>query len=352
MANAPAVSVIIPMFNAEKYIAECLDSVLAQTFQDFEVIIVNDCATDGSRQIAESYLEKFGGRLKIYDNESNLGISSTRNNGLLRAQGEYVFFMDDDDLILASALEELYGKAKHFNVDVVNFTEAYSMSEDGKEVTRKFSVGKIKGKYLLESNMEWRIKNFLLHDRFGWAPWRKMSRREFLLENKIFFPVKLKRVEDVMWTHALLFFAKKIIHVPRAVYFHRSSLVSESVTMSRLERINFRAGALVHAMEWIDKIMDRAPFFEKNPKYRYPILKHIAKRFFKIVTHIDSHISPRDMYDSLREEFKENSDGCNASVAVPVLFTLINEYQRKLAKHKPEKHLVSTQEQLVGFDKN
>ena len=63
MKNSPAISVIIPMYNAEKYIVECLDSVLVQTLQDYEVILVNDCSTDNCRQIAESYLEKFGGRL-------------------------------------------------------------------------------------------------------------------------------------------------------------------------------------------------------------------------------------------------------------------------------------------------
>ena len=86
MASTPAISVVIPMYNAEKYISECLGSILAQTLQNFEVILVNDCSTDNSRQIAESYIEKFNGRLKIYDNEKNFGASVTRNNGLLKAR--------------------------------------------------------------------------------------------------------------------------------------------------------------------------------------------------------------------------------------------------------------------------
>ena len=81
MESNPAVSVIVPLYNAEKYIAECLDSLLAQTFQNFEVIVVDDCSTDNSRQIAESYLEKFGGRLKIFDNEKNSGAGGTRSLG-------------------------------------------------------------------------------------------------------------------------------------------------------------------------------------------------------------------------------------------------------------------------------
>ena len=114
MTSAPTISVIIPMYNAEKYIAECLESVLAQTLQDIEVILVDDCSTDSSVAIAESYLEKFGGRLNIYDNEKNSGAGGTRNNGLLKAAGEYVYFMDADDLILADGLEKVYKIAKYF----------------------------------------------------------------------------------------------------------------------------------------------------------------------------------------------------------------------------------------------
>ena len=85
------VSVIIPVFNAEKYLAVCLESLLIQTFTDFEVIIVDDCSTDSSLAIAESYLEKFGGRLKILTLEENTGTPGLpRNVGLEFSQGEYI----------------------------------------------------------------------------------------------------------------------------------------------------------------------------------------------------------------------------------------------------------------------
>ena len=329
MTNAPAISVVIPLYNAEKYLAECLDSILVQTMQDFEVVIVNDCTPDLSRQIAESYLEKFGGRLAIYDNEQNLGISDTRNNGLRRARGEYIFFMDDDDIISENALERLYRIAKRFNVDVVNSTEAYAMSEDGKEKVRKFYTGEMRGKRLLDTDIAWRIENFLLTDKFGWAPWRKLVRRDFLIKNEIFFPSKLRRVEDVMWSHALLFFAKKIIHIPLPVYFHRRPLASESKTMNRLQRINFRAGTLIHAIKWINEIMDRAPFFKKNPQYRYLILKHTVERFFMVIFGIAKKIPQEKMYYSMRRELKE--DFGDYDVLLPILFTLMNKYHEIIA---------------------
>ena len=269
------------MYNTEKYIAECLDSVLAQTLQDYEVILVNDCSTDNSRQIAESYLEKFGGRLKLFDNEKNSGAGATRNNGLLHANGEYVFFMDADDLILSEGLEKMYKTVKYFGVDVANFTTYYSMRSDAKELTfKKLKLAKITNEPILESNLEWRVKG-LLTDNFAWAPWRRLLRREFLVENEIFFPENIRRHEDEMWTHLLLFHAKKILHTPLAVVLYRLSENSIGrLHRTNLQTINSRIDNIMHNLQWIDKVMSKIPFFEANPHYHYAILEHSTQRFF------------------------------------------------------------------------
>lgn len=86
-----AVSVIIPLYNAEKYVGECLDSLLEQTFQDFEVIVVDDCSTDNSAKIVESYAPKFNGRFMFTILEKNSGSGALpRNKGLLLSRGEYI----------------------------------------------------------------------------------------------------------------------------------------------------------------------------------------------------------------------------------------------------------------------
>ena len=106
--NFPKVSVIIPMYNAEKYLGVCLESLLIQTCADFEVIVVDDCSTDSSIAIAESYLEKFGDRLKIVELPANTGSGAVpRNVGLEIASGKYVYFVDNDDLLIDTALETL-----------------------------------------------------------------------------------------------------------------------------------------------------------------------------------------------------------------------------------------------------
>ncbi len=332
MENAPAISVIMPMYNSEKYVAECLDSLLAQTLQDFEVILVNDCSTDSSRAIAESYVPKFDGRLKLLDNEKNSGPGASRNNGLQHATGEYIYFMDSDDLILPDGLEKLYTTAKQFDVDVVHATGSYNMSEDGKERTimyiKKPSLPKGP---ILEQNPEWRMKNLLAN---GGAPWRKFSRREFLIENELFFPENVRTAEDTVWTHGLWCLAKKIIHTPLTVYLYRKSANSLTRTkIAPLQNINTRICNLITVLKWIENIMSKSSFFEEKPQYRYAMLSHLARLFFLRMFKSSLEVSPTDMFMSIRQELGKNF-GKYDDVVVPVLCTMINQYQKEIDRYK------------------
>ena len=130
-SGSPAVSVIIPLYDSEKYIAECLDSLLIQTFQDFEVIAVDDCSEDNSVAIVNDYVPKFGGRLSVVRMEKNSGYAGfPRNKGIELADGEYLYFIDADDTIAPTALEELYSQAKKFDADVVHCEKYYAVPEE------------------------------------------------------------------------------------------------------------------------------------------------------------------------------------------------------------------------------
>ena len=128
------ISVVIPLYNAEKYVRECIISLLAQTFQDFEVIFVDDCSTDNSVAIVESYAPKFGGRLTLAKMEKNSGSGALpRNKGLSLAKGEYIQFLDADDTLIPTALEELYTLAKEYDADVVYCEKHFMSSGAGEE---------------------------------------------------------------------------------------------------------------------------------------------------------------------------------------------------------------------------
>lgn len=110
------VSVVVPVYNAEAYLEECIDSILGQTLTDIEVIAVDDGSTDGSAAILKKYAER-DKRLKVVMQE-NAGVSTARNNGIREAKGEYVSFIDSDDWIDADFLEKLYNAAKENNADI------------------------------------------------------------------------------------------------------------------------------------------------------------------------------------------------------------------------------------------
>ena len=112
------ISVIIPVYNVEQYIARCLDSILAQSFQDFEIVIVDDCGTDNSMIIVEQYISK-DDRFVVCHNKQNMGPMWARREGYLNARGEYFVFCDSDDYLLPDSLELLHEAISSTQADIV-----------------------------------------------------------------------------------------------------------------------------------------------------------------------------------------------------------------------------------------
>ena len=110
------ISVIVPIYNVENYLRQCLDSILEQTFHNLEILLVNDGSTDDSGQICQEYLKK-DSRIRYFEKE-NGGLSDARNYGIERAQGEYLTFIDSDDWVTSTYIEELYIKLQHYNADI------------------------------------------------------------------------------------------------------------------------------------------------------------------------------------------------------------------------------------------
>ena len=116
--ESPKISVVIPVYNAEQYIADCLDSISSQSLKDIEVICVDDCSTDNSYQIVYTWTQN-DPRIKLYRQDKNRGAPAARNAGLKVATGEYISFADADDRMLPNACQKLYENAAHFGSDAV-----------------------------------------------------------------------------------------------------------------------------------------------------------------------------------------------------------------------------------------
>ena len=320
------ISVIIPVYNAEKFLPACLESLLIQTLTDFEVIAVDDCSTDSSCAILESFLPRFNGRLKIISLPKNTGNPSVpRNEGLSFSRGEYVYFPDDDDLLIDTALETLYNFAENYRADAVYMEQGFICDEEGfsKNLTTvawtppEFMIGKVN---LETENLADRLKIFLSKG-YSVTPWTKFLRRDFLIAEKITFP-RVKILEDVLWTFKVLCTAKNFLRIPNRLYVYRSVKNSWSrIEREPADKIKFWLDPLINGLEYLDAFMDENIFFARNPNYRFEVTNFFVK--MQLAEILDA-TEPAQLYEIVRREF----DGKHASL-IASLFVFMNYYRNK-----------------------
>lgn len=213
--KGPRVSVVVPVYNVEKYLRRSLDSIRAQTLKDIEVICVDDGSTDGSPAILEEYAAK-DSRIKVI-RQANAGAGAARNAGLAAAKGEYLFFFDPDDSCDGRMLEVLYARARKKKADVVVM---------GKKIVDAETGATIKD-VPLPRRMAWFMRQPFpprkIADRlFSFAkavPWDKLFRRAFVEENGLRFQC-LPRSNDVYFVDMALALAKRIALVRKGRYFY------------------------------------------------------------------------------------------------------------------------------------
>jgi len=205
------VSVIVPVYNVEKYLGECLDSLIGQTLQDIEIIAVNDGSTDDSLQILNEYAAK-DGRIKVYS-QQNSGQSAARNRGLSVAAGEYVAFIDADDWVDRDFLEKLYQAAQRENADIAAGT-IISCGENGKSNHRSVSKSYQCLKTLKE---KW---NILLDNGAHCYICNKIYRREPLIDKKVMF-VEGHFYEDILWSPLAIKVLGCAVVIPHVSYYYR-----------------------------------------------------------------------------------------------------------------------------------
>ena len=329
---SPAVSVIIPMYNAEKYLSVCLESILIQTLQDFEVIVVDDCSTDNSCAVAESYLEKFGGRLKIISLPENTGSGAVpRNVGLEHARGKYVYFMDSDDLIIDIALETLFKYSEDYQAEVVYMERCFMFSGESvpKDVElAAWSRSVLKNKILLEpKNISERI-DMLMNSHFYWPPWTKFVRRDFLVDNSITFP-QMVIAEDEIWTIKIVCLAENLLRIPDPLYIQRKNETSMmGKKRSPEQKIVFWTNPLITGLEVLDEFMRDIEFFQKNPTVRLQVLNFFTLSQIDNIRAIFKEFDPTALYEIFLREFSKA--GSTQPALISYLLVMNNLYRNEL----------------------
>ncbi len=196
----PEISVIIPFYNSEKYLNECIDSVLRQTFEDFEVICVDDCSSDNSVEIIKEYSKK-DNRVRLLQNKQNSGPGASRNLGVDNAKGKYIFFLDSDDFICIEILKILYDTLKETDSDtVISRTITFCDDEFNEDLQKKANVF---GPHLL--CREEPIKNFIVtpenyceaYEKLSCIVWGRLYKKEFFTKNHLRFIEKVYNHEDI-----------------------------------------------------------------------------------------------------------------------------------------------------------
>ena len=221
--HAPKVSVIVPVYKAEKYLRKCVDSILAQTFKDFEVLLVDDGSPDKSGEICDEYAKK-DPRVRVFHKE-NGGVSSARQCGLDNARGEYTIHADPDDWVEPNMLEELYAKAKAEDADMVICDFYVELSPTSQRLRRQEP----------ESLDSRDVLHQLLFQRLHGSLWNKLVRRACYNTFDVKFPPKENHVilwEDLFICCDLLRHGIRVGYVDKAYYHY--DLYSNTGSMVRI----------------------------------------------------------------------------------------------------------------------
>lgn len=215
----PKISVIIPVYNTEDYLRECLDGVVCQTLRDIEIICVDDGSTDGSLAILREY-EKKDNRIKVLT-QSNINAGAARNHGLRHATGEYLSFLDADDRFEPDMLEKSYAAAKEKRAEVCVYCFDF-FNEEGKSCGKiSFFTGNLPENRPFAGT---EVKKDLFGTFVGWA-WDKLFLREFIEQNQIAFQEQ-RTTNDLFFTFYSLAIAQKITVIEDVLIHHRTHIQS------------------------------------------------------------------------------------------------------------------------------
>lgn len=242
------ISVIIPVYNVEAYIAKCLDSVLSQIDETVEIICVNDSSPDNARQIIEGYKLQYPS-IKCID-RPNGGLSAARNSGIREASGEYIVLLDSDDCLENDVLFDLYNQAKEYDADVLvgNTKWIYPNAETHIE---KYSSADIISSVISGTDA---IVKLMENEIYVPMAYNYICRRNYIVENNLFFKEGLI-YEDELWTPQILIPAKRVVatKVYHYNYLQRDNTITNSaVTQMKIDSTFYVSKQLIELIKLTD----------------------------------------------------------------------------------------------------
>lgn len=305
----PKISIIIPVYNAGKYLAACLDSILAQTCQDFELMLVDDCSTDDSLLFCKQYAACYA-QIHLLQHAHNQGAAMARNTGMDQAQGDYLAFIDADDCIEPEYLECLLQTAVQTKADVVvEGCKLWQEDTDGQQ-------GKVENHpvidqlMILPTDKDYRF-NQLFEYRIPTVPWGRIFCREFLQAHGIRFrPAPF--FDDCMFNFPVLYFAATYVLIPQTHYGYR--FTPESVTRgNEINKVDRFIDAILLNLQYINDWAGKMPELVQKPYLKTMVQLY----FFNVSFHqqlmplfkeYPMEVVNSRLYPALQKYFGENTD--------------------------------------------
>ncbi len=215
------VSIVIPVYNMEQYLEECLDSVIHQSFSDLEIICVDNCSTDASFAILQDYAKK-DPRFLVLQNQKNRGLSYSRNRGASLATGEYLYFLDSDDFIEANTFELAMAEARKKDLDLLLFGGTVFYESPELEKTELWVKGQFhfQGLDRVVTGQEM-FETLVAQKNYMPVPWISLVRREFYEKHRGSFPEGATYCEDSLFTFRNLMSAQRVSAMAHSFYHYR-----------------------------------------------------------------------------------------------------------------------------------
>lgn len=303
------VSIVVPVYNGEKYLSRCIESILKQSYQDIELLLINDCSTDGTAGICERY-EQLDPRI-IFKNQCNQGVSSARNSGILSASGQYITFVDADDELCDNAIETALCYLHQTEADVVTYGwfRCYEKNDMVESVCENYEI---------LTDQEVILRRMLEHYSScgGGYPWNKLWRIA-AFEAICLFDPQLYFFEDMEWCVRMILKIQKLVICPECLY--RYSVHQSSVSNQKEKRERREIGYHQAMKQIIWDLKDHpqcASWLEK--KYFSEIINGILFSIERGYRHLY-----RQLMDRFIQKKKEIKAACSCSRKMRIKYSII-----------------------------
>jgi len=249
IVNQDKVSVIVPIYNVKSYLKRCVNSLLNQTYKNIEILLVDDCSTDGGEKIAKEYSEKYPQFCKFMQRQENGGLSAARNSGIENVTGDYLTFVDSDDWVHPDYIKLLIEKAIKDQADIVtvSMTYVYPNGSENKQTIEP-----------LNTKSDQRLKIALIR---SYACGR-LYRSSFFFAQELRFPTNVKRAEDMGLIIPLFSRTKKTSFIDSPVYYYWQRTDSISNSNKKDMDLSFYDTAFQNVVDFV------SPGFEKEIEFR------------------------------------------------------------------------------------